>query len=216
MVGRKVIRMNSVCAAIISGIVALATVIQVMPMALVHPLLFAKLTSRSEIKSNSDLMPGHKREEQMDQRVKEFFLQYERANSSSDVSGISGLYADTFMFGGPNGVQAVKKEDFLKAIPKMKTHFSSMGLSETQLQAVEANPLDSKYLLAKVVWRVSFRNSSRSKHVDTSATYVLVQGNGDELSIAFQIDHQDLASVIKEQQPRGGVGCHESDRAVIE
>ena len=161
-------------------------------------------------------MLGHKSEEQMDQRVKEFFLQYERANSSSDVSGISGLYADTFMFGGPNGVQAVKKEDFLKVIPKMKTHFSSMGLSETQLQAVEANPLDSKYLLAKVVWRMSFRNSSRSKHVDASATYILVQGNGDALSIVFQIDHQDLASVIKEQQPRGGVGCHESDRAVIE
>jgi hypothetical protein len=44
------------------------------------------------------------------------------------------------------------------------------------------------------------RNSSPSKHVDASATYILVQGNGDALSIVFQIDHQDLASVIKEQQ----------------
>ena len=91
----------------------------------------------------------------MDLRVNEFFLQYERANSSSDVSAIGGLYADTFMFGGPNGVQAVKKDDFLKVIPKMKAHFSSMGLSETQLQTVETNPLDSKYLLAKVVYEVS-------------------------------------------------------------
>ena len=57
-------------------------------------------------------MLGHKGEEQMDQQVNEFFLQYERATSSSDVSGIGGLYSDTFMFGGPNGVQAVKKEDF--------------------------------------------------------------------------------------------------------
>ena len=103
------------------------------------------------------------------------------------------------MFGGPNGVQAVNKLDFLKVVPKMKTHFSSMGLSETQLQGVEVYALDSKYLLAKVAWRMKFRNSS-SKHLDTSATYVLVRGNGDALSIVLQIDHQDLASVIKAQQ----------------
>ena len=136
----------------------------------------------------------------MDLRVNEFFLQYERANSSSDVSAIGGLYADTFMFGGPNGVQAVKKDDFLKVIPKMKAHFSSMGLSETQLQTVETNPLDSRYLLAKVIWTMKFRNSSGSKHVDAFATYVLVRGRGDTLSIIFQLDHQDLASLIKEWQ----------------
>ncbi|SRR6266496_107634 len=134
----------------------------------------------------------------MDQRVKEFFLQYERANSSGDVSAIGGLYADIFMFGGPKGVQSVKKDDFLRVIPKMKAHLSSMGLSETQLQTVEANPLDSKYLLAKVVWGMKVRNSSGSKHLDASATYVLVRGQADALSIILQIDHQDLASVIKE------------------
>ena len=64
----------------------------------------------------------------MDQRVKEFFLRYEGANSSSDVTEISALYAETFMFGGPAGVQAVKKEDFLKVVPKRKTYFLSMGL----------------------------------------------------------------------------------------
>jgi len=141
----------------------------------------------------------HKSERDMDQRVTEFFLKYEKANSSSDVCEIGGLYANTFMFGGPNGVQAVKKEDFLKVVPKMKVHFFSMGLSETQLQTVEASPLDSKYLLARVAWRMKVRNSSGSKHVDASATYVLVRGREDTLSIVFQIDHQDLASVIKGQ-----------------
>jgi hypothetical protein len=169
-------------------------------MALVHPLLLAQSTLKPKFKKDGDRILGYKSEEQMDQPVKEFFLQYERANSSSDVSAIGDLYADTFLFGGPNGVQAVKKEDFLKVIPKMKSHFSSMGLSETQLQTVEANPLDSKYLLAKVVWGMNFRNSSGSKHLEALATYVLVRGRGDALSIVFQIDHQDLASVIKEQQ----------------
>jgi len=136
----------------------------------------------------------------MDQRVKEFFLQYQRANSSSDVSAVGELYADTFMFGGPNGVQTVKKDDFLRVIPKMKAHFSSIGLSETQFQSVEASPISSKYLLAKATWRMTIRNLSGQKHVDTFATYILLRGQDDALSIVFQIDHQDLASVLKDQQ----------------
>ncbi|MGD0548072.1 MAG: hypothetical protein ABR991_09660 [Terracidiphilus sp.] len=136
----------------------------------------------------------------MNQLVKEFFLRYEEANSSTDVFGIGGLYADTFMFGGPNGVQAVKKEDFLKVIPKMKARFSSMGLSETRLQNVDVNSLDSKYLLAKVGWRMKLQNSSGISHLETFATYLLERGNGDALSIILQIDHQDLASVIREQR----------------
>jgi ketosteroid isomerase-like protein len=156
----------------------------------------AKPSPKYEINPiNGDIREGY-----MDQRVREFFLTYEKANSSSDISAIGGLYADTFMFGGPNGVQAVKKEDFLKIVPKMKEHFSSMGISETQLQAAEASPLDSKYLLATVVWRIKLRNSFGSKHVDASASYVLKRGQQDALSIVFQIDHQDLASVINGQK----------------
>jgi ketosteroid isomerase-like protein len=189
IIGLRIIRMNEIRVAII-GIVVVIT----------GTLLLAKPTAKSEIKEAGDRITGHKSEGDMDQRVKEFFLKYEKANSSSDISGIGGLYADTFMFGGPNGVQAVKKEDFLKVVPKMKAHFSSMGFSETQLQTVEAHPLDSKYLLATVVWRMKLRNASASKHVEASATYVLVQEQGDAFSIVFQIDHQDLARVIKGQQ----------------
>ena len=137
----------------------------------------------------------------MNQRMKEFFLQYEKANSFSDVSAISGLYADTFMFGGPKGVQTVKKDDFLKVVPKMKSYFSSMGLSETRLQSVETTPLDSKYLLVKVAWKMKLLISSTGvRYIDTFATYILEQGNLGALSIIFQIDHQDLANVVKEQQ----------------
>ena len=134
----------------------------------------------------------------MNQRVKELFLKYEKANLSSDVSEIGQLYADTFMFGGPNGAQAVKKEDFLKVVPKRKAYFASMGLSETRLESVEVNPLDSKYLLAKVAWKMKLENSVGSRHLETFATYILMRGDGDGLSIVFQIDHQDLASVIQE------------------
>jgi ketosteroid isomerase-like protein len=139
----------------------------------------------------------------MDERVKEFFVAYERANSASDIAAISGLYADTFMFGGINGHQAVKKEDFLMVVPKMKAHFSSLGLADAHLQTVEARTLGPKYLLATVVWRMKLRDSCGGKHVDATATYVLAREGGDALGIVLQIDHQDLASVIASQKNNG-------------
>ena len=133
----------------------------------------------------------------MEQAVKQFFEQYEKANASSDWTSISALYADTFMFGGPKGVQAVRKEAFLTQVPRMKAHFDSIGLCETLLETVEASPIGSKYLLAKVGWRMTVRNSTgRRKSVPAFASYVLEQGDADTLSIVFQIDHQDLASAI--------------------
>lgn len=141
----------------------------------------------------------------MSEQVRKFFLQYEDANRSSDLSAIGELYASTFMFGGPNGVHAVQREDFLRLIPKMKAHLSSMGLVESQLRSVEANQIGSRYLLANVGWRMSVQSPSGSTHVDAIATYVLTRGTGDELSIVFQIDHQDLAAVIQDQQ-NGGLG----------
>ncbi len=136
----------------------------------------------------------------MSQQVKEFFKAYERSTSTSDTSAIGDLYAATFMFGAVNGVQAVTREDFLKVVPRMKAHLSSMGLFETQLRNVEVHTINSKYLIANVDWRMQIRSSSTCKHVDVCATYVLMRGQDDALSIVFQIDHQDLATLIKNQQ----------------
>jgi ketosteroid isomerase-like protein len=136
----------------------------------------------------------------MNQLARAFFEQYQGANSSSDLRAIASLYADTFLFGGPNGVQAVKKEDFLKVVPRIKAHYASLGLTGTELQSVEASALDSRYLLAKAGWRMTLQNAGGpSTHVDVRATYIL-QRTGEALSIICQIDHQDLATVIRDQQ----------------
>lgn len=137
----------------------------------------------------------------MDQSVKNFFEQYQTATASSDLATIGRLYADTFMFAGPNGTQAVNKQDFLKIVPKMKAHFAAMGLSETTLQSVEATSIDSKYLLAKVGWKMTVRRDIGSAaQVNAFATYVLERKNGDTFWIVLQIDHQDLAAVIRSTQ----------------
>ena len=155
----------------------------------------AKPSSQFDKASRS--VTGQKGEREMDRAVKEFFLEYERANSSSDVLAIGRLYSENFMFAGPHGVRPVQKRDFLNVLPKMKEHFASLGLSETHLQTVDVTPLDSNYVLAKVGWRMKLTKSFSPRYVDAFATYVLARGQQDAFSIVFQLDHQDLATVIQ-------------------
>ena len=83
----------------------------------------------------------------LDTRVREFFDGYERSNA--DVHRIAACYADVFMFGGPADVQPVKREDFVKVLPRRKEFFRSAGLVSSKIASLEVSKLDSKYVLAK-------------------------------------------------------------------
>lgn len=131
-------------------------------------------------------------------RIKSFFDQYERANAEFDVSKIVALYGDVFMFGGPQGVQAVKKEDFVKVLPRRKELFKATGLASSRVASVEPSPLDSKYTLAKVGWKIRFERAGAAPiETDAFTTYV-VSIEGDSLQIVFQLDHQDLMKRVQE------------------
>src|SRR5689334_25363272 len=97
--------------------------------------------------------------------VKSFFTRYETANAIFDVEQLAACYAEVFMFGGPAGVQCVKKEDFLKILPRRKEFFRSRGLVSSAIDSLEASMLDQKYILAKVVWNMRFdRGTSQPLH----------------------------------------------------
>lgn len=134
----------------------------------------------------------------MNQTTQAFFKQYEQAISESDVSAIATRYGDAFMFGGPQGVRAIKKDDFLKAVPRRREYFASIGLLESKVISIDETSLDPKYLLVKTVWSMTFAKPTASnKEIRTSATYIL-ERIGDGLVIVFQIDHQDLTEKVKE------------------
>ena len=130
--------------------------------------------------------------------VEKFFRLYERSIRDSDVELVSKLYADTFMFAGPQGAQAVKKEDFLKVLPRRKEFMKAAGLLSSQVDSVEATRLDAKYTLAKTVWRMSVRANDGGEAVSkNSATYIL-SAVEESFEIVFQVDHQDLAKTLEE------------------
>lgn len=131
-------------------------------------------------------------------RIREFFDQYERANAEFDLQKIVALYGDVFLFGGPQGAQAVKRDDFVRVLPKRREFFKAVGLASSRVVSVEASPLDSKYTLVKVVWKMRFERAALAPiESDASATYVL-SSDGDSLQIVFQVDHQDLMKRVQE------------------
>src|SRR5215510_9226892 len=92
--------------------------------------------------------------------VRKFFEDYERSINASDSEGapefIASRYSDPFMFAGPQGAQAVKKEDFLKALPKRQWFFKSIGLTSTTIQSLEEIRLDANHVMVKTSWNMRF------------------------------------------------------------
>src|SRR5438132_8163135 len=92
-------------------------------------------------------------------RIREFFDDYKKANADFDVQKIAACYADVFMFGGPAGVQPVKKDDFVKVLPRRKEFFKSAGLVSSTVTSLEISNLDSRYSLTKAVWTMRIERS---------------------------------------------------------
>jgi hypothetical protein len=130
--------------------------------------------------------------------VKSFFTRYEAANAIFDVEQIAACYAEVFMSGGPEGVQCVKKEAFLKVLPRRKEFFRSRGLVSSTIDSLAASTLNSKYTLVKVVWNMRIdRSGSGPIYSQNAAAYILSRAN-DSFQIVFQIDHQDLTKRLQE------------------
>jgi hypothetical protein len=130
-------------------------------------------------------------------KVGEFFARYEKANAEFDVAEIASLYADVFLFGAAQGVQSIKKDDFVKVLPRRKEFFKSAGLASSKVQRIETSELDSNYILTKVVWKMQIdRIGKAPADIETSATYLL-WNSSNSLQIVFQVDHQDLAKRIQ-------------------
>src|SRR4029434_8482709 len=91
--------------------------------------------------------------EQVSDIVRKFFVDYERSiNASNSEDGpelIASRYSDPFMFSGPQGAQAVKKEDFLKALPKRQWFFKTVGLTSSTIRSLEETRLDDSYVMVK-------------------------------------------------------------------
>lgn len=130
--------------------------------------------------------------------VRALFEAYVRAAASADPEFFATAYGETFMFAGPATAQAIKRDDFLKVIPKRQAFFAAVGLAATQVSSIDESPLDEHHLLVRVGWTFRFERHPAPPIVeDGAATYILRRQDG-RLQIVFQLDHQDLTRRVRE------------------
>jgi len=136
--------------------------------------------------------------QQVTGRVKTFFDQYESNLGASDPTATAGQYGESFIFSGPQGTQAVKKDDFVKVLPKRQGYFHSLGLRSSRVVALEEASVDDRCVLVKAQWRLQFGSApAAGRDLDVVATYLL-QEHPDGLRIVFQMDHDDLTKRVHE------------------
>jgi len=129
------------------------------------------------------------------ERVKAFFDQYEANLGGSDLAAIAAQYGESFVFAGPQGTQAVRRDDFVKVLPRRQEFFKSIGLRSSRVLALESAGFDGRCVLVKAQWRLQFESTAPVSDLDLFATYLLQQ-QPDGLRIVFQLDHDDLTKRV--------------------
>src|SRR5262245_53045126 len=132
------------------------------------------------------------------ERVKAFFDQYELNIGGADPAAIAAQYGESFVFAGPQGTQAVKRDDFVRDLPKRQGFFKSIGLRSSTAVALEETRVDDCCVLVKAQWRIRFEPTAMPAFdIDVSAIYLLQQ-YPDGLKIVFQRDYDDLTKRVQE------------------
>jgi hypothetical protein len=136
--------------------------------------------------------------QQVSDMVRAFFEDYEKGSNTPDPELIASQYGDSFMFAGPQGVQAVRKEDFLNALRNRDGFFKAVGLTSSRIQSLDETRLDDNYVLVKASWEMQFEKAPEQPVVaEIAATYLLYQ-QGSSLRIVLQLDHQDLVKKVQD------------------
>ena len=131
--------------------------------------------------------------------VREFFDAYARATASLDPAFLERAYADTFVFAGPSGAMSIKRDDFLKVVPKRRAYFDAAGWKATDLGSIEETLLDEHYVQVKAQWTFRFEQEPGRPIVEPAAATYILRHTADGLRIVFQLDHQDLTQRLQQR-----------------
>jgi hypothetical protein len=127
----------------------------------------------------------------LQEKVELFLRRYEAALATDDFATIASLYNDTFLFGLPRQVHAVKAAGFAEVASKRRQQLKKQGLSQTHFTHVEVRTINAGYIEAKVSFDMNMHGVTKR----TYATYFIFD-DGKRLQIILQIDHQDLSEEL--------------------
>jgi hypothetical protein len=132
-------------------------------------------------------------------KFENFFARYEEGANSFDPDLVCSLYTTEFLGGGPSGVMCGRNDESLrKFIVHRQAFFQQIGFKRAKILSVEETPLDERYTMAKVRWRMTFeKQPGHPLDFEFYLTYFLFDpGSGPK--VVFWISHDDEQRVMQE------------------
>jgi hypothetical protein len=136
--------------------------------------------------------------------VSRFLALYARETAEDNLPAVVSHFADTFLFAGPSGAQAVRASDFAAALPKRKALFDSLGSRPSELTAIQETSLDSRYVLARTTWRFTFiRDHSPAQQFETDSTFLIDTGlpgtAESDFKFLLYLPHHDIMQILRDR-----------------
>jgi hypothetical protein len=141
---------------------------------------------------------------QPSQAMERFFRTFEANASTHNPDGQASQFADVFLAAGPQGTQPVRAADFALALPKRKQLFDRMGCRSTQLVSLTEKRLDTRYVLAQTVWKMTFQRPDLApQDLLVESSYIIDTGgegaSGEDAKIVFYLAHQDIMQIVRDR-----------------
>lgn len=136
--------------------------------------------------------------------ITRFFDLYTRQSAQDDMAGLASHFADPFISAGPSGTQSVRVADFATALPRRKALFDRLRSQPTSLESLKETPLDSRYVLVRTSWRLSFiRDNAPAQEFMVDSTFLVDTGEPQtdpaEFKILLYLTHQDLMQILRDR-----------------
>ena len=127
-----------------------------------------------------------------------FFHRYAELSMGPQPEALAGLYAPTFIIGGPTGSQAFANDDrfleWLRQVPAVNRERGMRALTPVSIQVVDLSPL---HTLATVTWGARFEKSG-DRAIEFAISYVLEKSDDDWRILTYISRSDENAEMAKE------------------
>jgi uncharacterized protein DUF4440 len=129
--------------------------------------------------------------------VRAFFERYQSAGDSLDSAALADCFTDVILNLDPSSAAAVPRQAIVAALPRRRQLFDSIGCTGSELREIEETPLDDMHTLVATSW--AMRRVEPAAPLTLRSTFLLRREDGT-WRIALYLNHQDIASLVKENQ----------------
>lgn len=131
--------------------------------------------------------------------IEQFFARYEEGANTFDTVTVVSEFTPVFMSADPNGVACISNDgEFRAAIPQRKALFEKIGFRSAKILSLAPTPLDERYTMVKVEWRMIFEKTVGSpQEFIFFITYILFD-DGSGPKVAFYISHDDETKTMRD------------------